>query len=373
MPRRRPILPEPARDDFIYSGQLHDSVPRALLMDRRLSPLERNAWQVIRLMLTGTGSTALPTYERLRPFLTTSPCARQASCETVARALTVLRLTRWLSLARQRCPAGNGQWQGNLYVLHETPLSPGDALHLDSNYLELLSQSLTHASKAVQRVAYDALQALAEDPQLAKRALPANLARLTEWYNQPDDHPPLSLLAPSSVQPASESEGCPASDSEITSPSSDSETGRQAAILNSLRIPKSGRRTVRALSKSFSTPRTHNSQLPVLPPGFSQLHAEEQSAAQAMLQRVEHNLRQAVLDEWQIRCDAGGIQQPAAYLFGILQKALRGDFHPWAKPRRTTPTARAPTPLSPEQELQRVEHAQQHLAHLRQLLGIRRG
>lgn len=368
MPRRRSTPPEPARDDFIYSGQLHDSVPRALLLDCRLSPLERNAWQVIRLMLTGTGSTALPTYERLRPFLTTSPCARQASCETVARTLTVLRLTRWLSLARQRRPGHNGQWQGNLYVLHETPLSPGDALHLDTHYLELLSQSLTHASKAVQWVAYDALQALAEAPQLAQHAHPERLVRLSEWLSQPDQSPP-PLLGPTPGEPTSESEVGRASDSEIPAPASDSETGRQAAILNSLRIPKSGACTVKARSKSFSTCTPSL----VLPPGFSQLHAEAQSAAQAMLQRVEHNLRQAVLDEWQIRCDAGGIQQPAAYLFGILQKALRGDFHPWAKPRRTTPAARAPTPTSPEQEQQRVEYAQQHLAQLRQLLGIRRG
>lgn len=358
--RRRSTQPEPARDDFIYSGQLHDSVPRALLLDRRLSPLERNAWQVIRLMLTGTGSTALPTYEHLRPFLTTSPCARQASCETVARALTVLRLSRWLSLARQRRPASNGQWQGNLYVLHETPLSPGEALHLDSTYLELLSQSLTHASKAVQWVAYDALQALAKDPQLAQHALPERLLRLSEWLNQPDLSPP-PLLGPTSGEPTSESE--------ITPPASDSEAGRQPALLNRLRNPKSVARTVKAISKSFSTPHTHNSPLPVLPPGFSQLRAEEQSAAQAMLQRVELSLRQAVLDEWQVRCDAGGIQQPAAYLFGILQKALRGDFHPWAKPHQTTALA----PLPPEQEQQRVKHAQQHLAHLRQLLGIRHG
>lgn len=150
---RRPVEPTP-HDDFLYSGQLHDCVPRALLLDRRLSPLERNAWQVIRLLLNGDGITALPTYERLRPFLTTSACAAQASCETVARALTVLRLCRWLSLARRRAPGPGGQWQGNLYVLHEAPLSFSEALRLDGEYLALLGQSLSYPSKSVQWVAY---------------------------------------------------------------------------------------------------------------------------------------------------------------------------------------------------------------------------
>jgi len=41
----------PAADGFLYSGNRHESVPRALFLDRRLTPLERNAWQVFRLQL----------------------------------------------------------------------------------------------------------------------------------------------------------------------------------------------------------------------------------------------------------------------------------------------------------------------------------
>lgn len=225
-PATTTVRPLP-RDDFVYSGQLHDCVPRALLLDRRLSPLERNAWQVIRLLLNGDGVTALPTYERLRPFLTTSPCASQASCETVARALTVLRLCRWLSLARRRRPGSHGQWQGNLYVLHEAPLSPFEALRLDAEYLELLSQSLTHASKAVQWVAYDALQALAEDPLLTTRPLPERLQRLADWLESATDiqPPPPSLISQLTAARTSDSEDNPTSESEITSPTSDSEAG----------------------------------------------------------------------------------------------------------------------------------------------------
>lgn len=106
------------QDGFIFSGNRHESVPRTLFLDRRLTPLERNAWQVIKMMLEPDGITALPTYEQLRPYLTSMPYADRASSETVARALTLLRLTRWLSLARKR-RAKNGTKQSNLYVLHD--------------------------------------------------------------------------------------------------------------------------------------------------------------------------------------------------------------------------------------------------------------
>ena len=375
---RRPAPPDTApvrpvqRDHFVYSGQPHDCVPRALLLDRRLSPLERNTWQVIRLLLNGDGITTLPTYERLRPFLTTSPCAAQASCETVARALSVLRLTRWLSLAQRRRPGEDGLWQGNLYVLHEAPLTPPDALRLDSDYLTLLSQSLCHASKAVQWVAYDALKALAEDPLLTTRPLSEPLQRLADWLVNHHEHatPPLLLMPLLDAEPTSDSEVRPASDSEITLPASDSEAGLTAPESACLRNPKQVPSTVLGISKSFCTSPARETNPLELPPRFAHLRPEEQSAALATLQRVDPVLRQPVLDEWQIRCEAGGVQRPAAYLFGILQKALRGDFHPWATQAQPTPPPPAPPP-SPEQEQSRKESARQHLLQLRKLLGIR--
>ena len=77
-----PVQWQPARDGATQ-----------LFLDRRLTPLERNAWQVFRLMLNDDGVTAFPTYEQLRPWLASMPCAGQASHETVARALTLMRLT----------------------------------------------------------------------------------------------------------------------------------------------------------------------------------------------------------------------------------------------------------------------------------------
>ncbi|MBN0063291.1 hypothetical protein JTL66_34305, partial [Pseudomonas aeruginosa] len=133
-------------DAFLFSGNRHETVPRKLFLDRRLTPLERNAWQVFRLMLNDDGVTAFPTYEQLRPWLASMPCAGQASHETVARALTLLRLTRWLSLVRRRRDPKTGRILGNLYVLHDEPLSPFEAMQLDADYLALVSQSLCHSA-----------------------------------------------------------------------------------------------------------------------------------------------------------------------------------------------------------------------------------
>src|SRR5690348_5794272 len=108
-----------AGDGLLFAGNRHESVPRALFLDPRLTPLERNAWQVFRMMLNNDGVTAFPTYEQLRPYLTSMPCSAQASDETVARALTLLRLTRWLTLACHRRHPETGRIQGNLYVLHD--------------------------------------------------------------------------------------------------------------------------------------------------------------------------------------------------------------------------------------------------------------
>ena len=170
----------PVSDGFLYSGNRHESVPRALFLDRRLTPLERNAWQVLRLQLQSDGVTAFPTYDQLRPYLASMPCAAQASHETVARALTLLRLTRWLSLVRRRRDPKTGRILSNLYVLHDEPLTPFEAMQLDPDYLGLVSQALTHAAKAVQIVGMNTLREIAEDPMLNGRTLPTRLQVLAQ-------------------------------------------------------------------------------------------------------------------------------------------------------------------------------------------------
>ncbi|CUR45138.1 STY4528 family pathogenicity island replication protein [Alloalcanivorax xenomutans] len=357
------------QDGFLFSGNRHESVPRGLFLDRRLTPLERNAWQVFRLLLNDDGVTAFPTYERLRPYLASMPCTAKASHETVARALTQLRLTRWLSLVRRRRDARSGRIQGNLYVLHDEPLSPFEAMQLDTEYLGLVSQALTHSAKAVRVVGVHTLREITEDPMVSGRTLPSRLQvmaqRLAEqnWDANISDQEPVDN--PKTVESA---QGLLRHYDE---PLSESESGRKAPSDGTLPIPKNDS-TVRKRSIKNNKVRTVLRELEYLdlPPRFHCLDDEQQAGALLALRKVDSELQQAVLDEWDVRCCDSHVQKPANYLFGIIQRAIRGEFHAWAGvgPSRKDPpptpahridteTERPAQPVDPEQ-------AKAHIARL---------
>lgn len=320
----------PSQDGFLYSGSRHESVPRALFLDKRLTPLERNAWQVFRLLLNDDGVTAFPTYEHLRPYLSSMPCTAQASHETVARALTLLRLTRWLSLARRRRNPKTGRIQGNLYVLHDEPLSPYEAMQIDPEYLGLVSQALTHASKAVQLVGMQTLQEIAEDPLLSDRTLPSRLQVLAQRMDRGNVTLPTTYPQDAPVHDSEDGAGALLRNVEL--PSSDSEVGENHGRTTLLRNPKQDR-TVQSTRINPSVRTVPGAREPSrlrLPERFLALKREQQSGALVALQRVETEQRQAVLDEWATRCRDSTVRNPAGYLFGIIQKAIRGDFKAWA-------------------------------------------
>src|SRR5574343_2037906 len=365
----------PAADGFLYSGNRHESVPRALFLDRRLTPLERNAWQVFRLQLNDDGVTAFPTYDQLRPYLASMPCAAQASHETVARALTLLRLTRWLSLVRRRRDPKTGRIQGNLYVLHDEPLSPFEAMQLDPDYLGLVSQALTHAANAVQIVGMNTLREIAEDPMLNGRTLPTRLQVLAQRMARNKWADASYPQAP--VDHESE-EGQDGLLRNFEGPSSESEAGLKSAPDGSLRNPKEDR-TVRMdrINQVRTVPRAKALQHLRLPERLLRLKDEQQSGAMVALQQVDESLRQAVLDEWDARCRNSAVRNPAGYLFGIIQKAIHGEFKAWAgeggspsmppapSPSPHPATAAPPAPASPAPNGPGREVARAYLAKLR--------
>ena len=335
----------PVSDGLLYRGNRHESAPRALFLDRRLTPLERNAWQVLRLQLQSDGVTAFPTYDQLRPYLASMPCAAQASHETVARALTLLRLTRWLSLVRRRRDPKTGRILSNLYVLHDEPLTPFEAMQLDPDYLGLVSQALTHAAKAVQIVGMNTLREIAEDPMLNGRTLPTRLQVLAQRMARNEWADASYPQAP--VDHESE-EGQDGLLRNLEGPSSESEAGLKSAPDGSLRNPKEDR-TVRMdrINQVRTVPRAKSLQHLRLPERLLRLKDEQQSGAMVALQQVDESLRQAVLDEWDARCRNSAVRNPAGYLFGIIQKAIRGEFKAWAGEGGSPSTPPAPPPRPP--------------------------
>jgi len=371
--------PPASGDAFLFSGNRHETVPRRLFLDRRLTPLERNAWQVFRLMLNDDGMTAFPTYEQLRPWLASMPCAGQASHETVARALTLLRLTRWLSLVRRRRDPKTGRILGNLYVLHDEPLTPFEAMQLDTDYLALVSQSLGHSAKAVQMVGLNTLQEIAEDPLLSGRTLPSRLQVLAErlasqGFNATESYPQDDATHESE-------EGATSLLRNPDDPTSESEAGSKPAPNASLRNPKQARTVRSSRISEVRTTAQAQAQARALsglqwPKRFAELKAEQQTGARVALQQVDASLRQAVLDEWATRCSSHGIRNPAGYLFGIIQRAIHGEFNAWAKkdaPSAPVPPNERPPPAPPPSQPQGKpvppEVAKQHIERLRNLLA----
>ncbi|MEN4946442.1 STY4528 family pathogenicity island replication protein [Pseudomonas proteolytica] len=333
----RPTTEKPShqslRAGFLFSGQSHDVVPRRLLLDNRLTPLERNAWQVFRLMLQGQG-VVTPRYEDLQPYLSTVPCGASASRETIARVLTILRLTRWLSLVSRGRDQVTGRLQGSLYVLHDEPLTPAEAMELDQDYLELIGHCLSHATKAVRIVAQHILDELRQDTDIDLDRLPTRLDCWGDrWARQGLD------LGADDAEHDSERGG----NHRVRNPAaprSESEPGLNTSISGSVRNPNAA---CTVLKESISTvPRAIPTVGNLLWPSALHLSPNERHTAIVALTKLKQADRQAVLNEAGARCAAGGIRKPAAYLMGLIQRALKGDFRPWAGQTDPTPVVEPP-------------------------------
>jgi hypothetical protein len=77
------------------------TTPASLMLDARLTPLERNGWQVLRMLRSVEGISPLANLGQLRRYLTSTPLGQRAGYETARRVLVVLRLTGWISLVGQ--------------------------------------------------------------------------------------------------------------------------------------------------------------------------------------------------------------------------------------------------------------------------------
>ncbi|CDL84540.1 STY4528 family pathogenicity island replication protein [Xenorhabdus cabanillasii] len=150
------------RSGLIYAGNIHDSIPRQLLLDSRLSPFDKMAWMMIRLYAQQNDGATFPTYDELQLQLA-SPNSKKASKKTISRALLVLRITGWLSLCKQ-VRDSSGCIRGNIYMQHDEPISALDAEILDPRWLDILEKSCFHKNKGVRFTARAILQEVKDDP-----------------------------------------------------------------------------------------------------------------------------------------------------------------------------------------------------------------
>lgn len=345
--------PQGLQGGFLFSGTQHETVPRRLLLDNRLTPLERNAWQVFRLLLDKDG-IAVPRYEDLQPYLSTVPYGTTAARETVARALTILRLTRWLSLVVRGRDQSSGRIRGSLYILHDEPVTPAEAMELDDEYLALVGSCLSHANKAVRIVAQGAMTEISQDTLIEESRLPT---RLDTWgqrwalqgldeqgeYSNSDSERCATGLVRNGETPSSESE---LGESDLVrnaaEPSSESEQSLESSTYETVRNPNSACTVRTVLNTNTGTVPRARAARPVENlrwPDSIRLTPTERQAANLSLAKLDAGIRQAVLDEAGIRCASGSVRSPCRYLMGLIQKALKGDFNPWVTTQTPRPHA----------------------------------
>ncbi|MNG99216.1 hypothetical protein D3C79_583810 [compost metagenome] len=329
----------------IYYGD-NNPLPQALLLDRRLTPLERNTWLVLRWLITER-QVKTPRYQDLQPYLATSPCGTQASRETIARALNVLRTTRWLSLvARSRDV--QGCLRGCVYVLHGGPLTPAEQLELDAGYAALLQQNLTHATKGVRDVAQHVIEEILADPQVAQVAQVAKDRLSTPLPSAQQQALPLTS--------AEDSE--PGDRHPVRNPSAlptDSDPCGNAPVAAVVRNADGGRTVQKDQSKK-STVLAQVEFGRARWPEDLPLNANERRMATQAMRQLEPEQQQAVINEAAVRCARGEIRKPVAYLMGLIKRACQGEFTLWAARAETSapksPPSRIanPTPTEPPAE-----------------------
>ena len=175
------------------SHQTSDIItPKALLLDERLTPLERNAWLTFRALASSDGTVVL-SYDALRKYLPSAPGSKRAALETVSRAVLCLRLSTWIALVEYRRNPMTGFSMASRYVVRNQPLAFDDACMEDEDYLPLLERALGHASAAIRQLAQSILdEAMRHPDRLGK--LPATMQeQIRRLQRRGDDHDPGSL------------------------------------------------------------------------------------------------------------------------------------------------------------------------------------
>lgn len=299
----------------------------ALMLDVRLTPLERNGWQVLHMLRTADGLSPLVNMGQLRRYLTCTPCGQRAGAATAWRALAVLRLTGWISFVRQHCDLLTGNVQSVLYRVNERALSFHEACALDDSLEELMATCIGHENKQIKH--------LAEHILATSENTPEHLPIAIREQRNKDDEPPPS--APSRKRPR------------VNRTSTSSTSANRSTVTQQTKqtrqIPQEQDRTYKPyLYKKERTYRAHtreesdsSSASQALPPCLASAKADQQRDVLAALKRLPSHHRQDVLDELQARSQSGTVRNVVAYFFALVKRVLAGEFRLWAGRKKQHP------------------------------------
>lgn len=303
---------------LLFLGNAHETVPQALLLDPHLGHIEIVGWQMIRLLAGSDRVTSFPTYEQLRRLLRPGP-GKTASKATVARMLFVLRLTRWLSLCSKKRDKHNGRIIGNVYALHDEPLSPEDAAMLDPDYRQFVHHCLKHENPVVRKVAQSIHQAFDESD--SPDCLFDRRARRFEEMNA--EFSMRTQSENSAKNPGSHRE--PSRKRLETAPSSHREPSLESTTYEKKHwvLTENPDSTVLVhIHKSTSTSTGET----LYWDDALRLSNQEREDLMSTVARLDTETAQYVLDETAGRVRDGKARHPKALLLSLINSASKGDF-----------------------------------------------
>ncbi|ECE7751461.1 helix-turn-helix domain-containing protein [Salmonella enterica subsp. enterica serovar Ngili] len=348
------------RSGLLFMGNVHDAYPRALLLDTRLSPLDKVAWMMIRQYALQNDGAIFPSYDELQQLLA-SPGSGQASRGTVSRALTMLRLTGWLSLCK-KVRDTKGRVRGNIYAQHDEPLSARDAETFDPGWLDMVGEACRHKNRAVSDTAWQVLTSIQDDPMMRHRhsrmtMIAERLTRLSDAGQSARIQSGTKIeLSANSTKNHPETPGSKielSHFSDVKNPSSKIELSEESRDCD--RVRKSHHNNVRSftqrvIKKTYVSPQPDKSEPGGVPEGFvwpDGLQAilpenEQPMLAQQLSQLAQHSpslaeqVVSSLLNGWRQK----RISNPVGYLLATLKQARTGQY-------RVEPAAAKPVPATP--------------------------
>ncbi|WAJ37232.1 STY4528 family pathogenicity island replication protein [Pseudomonas sp. GOM7] len=367
---------------LLFFGNPMETTPRRLLVDERLSPVDKIGWMAFRMMASKDRETSFPSYDALQRLLSSRADSGQASKSTVNRVVYILRLTRWLSLCHQARNTANGRMVGNIYALHDEPVSIVDAAGIDTDYIAFVGRCRSHGNQAVRKAANIVFDELADDStarylmtrlglfeerlsdhELSKPRPKTKTSRANKKRTQGTQPEPTGFENRTGAeQPSSNFKP---SGNEIQTQDAahefENETWAHAAATKSNPVDNTGPAdrvrfsnpyTVRTLQETVSVKvRTEELDWSSLT-----LNSDEQQVITRYMSAVPEDLHQAIINEAAARRKS--VRNMSGYLIGLIDRAKTGQLKltvevpqqptalPPAQPH-ALPQATAPTPKRP--------------------------
>ena len=135
-------------DGILYFASEQGAYPDMMQTDPVIKPYEKITFNVLWKYARSFKAGLLPTYSMLMRMINIGSSA------TLSNALTVLRITRWITMVERIKHNQPGKEGGNVFTIHGEPLLVQEVLQLDPDYKGfLLSLIHNHRDKRIKKLA----------------------------------------------------------------------------------------------------------------------------------------------------------------------------------------------------------------------------